>query len=309
MAVQYTRVLKQGMSGDDVLYMKESLFALGYYSKSVSRVTHNTFSADTKKAVGYYQSKNKDKEGIPLVVDYKIGPKTWGAIVRDVANIGKTSVASKIEPLLAKDYPNISKERLALINEDLKRVDESRRNIVAECLKYAYDRKTNTKKVISLYVFGANLYQKDLSLHIAKSTYINERAIARPTYFNGGRKEWMLQQLAKNPKLPCSDCSGLEIGYMRKFGYIARKTDATADTLCSSGYSKAISKSNLLPGDWTGKPGHIATYVGGNLCVEFVGGAYGCQLTDVDDRIAYNYMTGKLDRMSSWTTFRRPTKY
>ena len=65
----------------------------------------------------------------------------------------------------------------------------------------------------------------------------------------------------------------------------------------------------LKPGDWVGKSGHIATYVGANLAVEFVGGAYGCQLTDIDDRIVYNYMENKLQNMSSWTKYRRPKAY
>lgn len=291
--------------------MKQYLLALGYYDKKITKISNNHYGPDTKKAVGKYQSSNKDIYNRPLAVDYKIGKLTWDAITRDyesLQNKGDTSTADT-RILHYKDYPNISKSRLDAIEKEVQKVSTTRQKIVKESLRYAYDRMTETNKLIALYIYGANLYESNLSLHIATAAYIDKRAKARPGYFDGGRAEWMKQQVKKNPNLPCSDCSGLEIGYMRKFGIIKSTTDTTANSLCSSGYSSGISKKELKPGDWVGKSGHIATYVGANLAVEFVGGAYGCQLTDIDDRIVYNYMENKLQKMSSWTKYRRPKAY
>jgi hypothetical protein len=42
------------MSGKDVKYMKDALFALEYYDKSIEKIGSDTFGADTVKAVKLY---------------------------------------------------------------------------------------------------------------------------------------------------------------------------------------------------------------------------------------------------------------
>jgi hypothetical protein len=86
----------------------------------------------------------------------------------------------------------------------------------------------------------------------------------------------MLDEIKKNPKLPASDCSGMEVGYLREYNLVSSTFDATANGLAGSGQSKQISKNSLVPGDWVHKTGHIGTYVGGGYVVEFAGGEYGC---------------------------------
>ena len=74
-------------------------------------------------------------------------------------------------------------------------------------------------------------------------------------------------------------------------------------------HKKAINKSELIPADWVGKSGHIGTYVGGGLVVEFYGGAYGCQLTELDNRCGYDFLDKRFKKGSAWTKYRRPKYY
>ena len=73
----FTRNLKQGMVGEDVRYMKDALFALGYYAKSITKITNSSFGADTHDTVLRYQTVKA------LVTDGIIGKLTWAAIEAD----------------------------------------------------------------------------------------------------------------------------------------------------------------------------------------------------------------------------------
>lgn len=69
-----TRDLKEGMSGADVRAVKDKLFALGYYTKSVKKITHDRFGVDTTTAVKAFQkAKGLGDDGI-------VGELTWGAL-------------------------------------------------------------------------------------------------------------------------------------------------------------------------------------------------------------------------------------
>jgi peptidoglycan hydrolase-like protein with peptidoglycan-binding domain len=380
--VKYTRVLKFGSSGDDVFYIKKCLFSLKYYPSTITAITKKTFGNDTVKAVLKFQNENKDNTGKQLVADGKVGPLTWGAIVREyqkfisttqpiytapVLNgllkvgsrgeevrvvqlrlnqlgfncgtvdgifgsktkaavkafqtknglvvdgiVGSKTIAKLFEvpapaPVsLLNDYTHISKAKRDLIEKDLAGVSETRKKIVLEILRWCHDHDAGGEPR-ALYIIGANLYNTNKEIFYPTKEYIEKRAAARPSYFTGGRKEFMLAQIAKNPKLPAADCSGMEVGYMRKFGI--QTFDATANSLCSSAHSVSISKSALKPGDWVGRDGHIGTYVGGGYVVEFYGGAYTCALTALNKRTAYNFITKKLSTGSNWTKFRRPKYY
>ena len=301
--VKFTRDLKKGMGGADVRYMKDLLFYLGYYSDSIKKISSNTFGNDTVTAVKLYQSHNKDLTGKPLTVDGIIGKATWYAILRDYNEDNK-----KGERGLLDEYTHISKEKRKLIEKDLEGVSELRKEIVLEILKYAYDHETSPK-VRALYIFGANLYNADLTLNIATNAGVEKSYKAHPSYFSDGRKEWMLDRIKEDPNMPASDCSGMEIGYMRKHKLIKATADATANSLCGNTYSTAITRAQLKPGDWVGKDGHIGTYVGGGFVVEFYGGAYGCQLTNVDNRVGYDFVNKVKKTGKPWTKFRRPKAY
>lgn len=303
--IKYTRVLKLGMSGNDVKYMKDCLFKLKYYSKNITKISNNTFGNDTEKAVKIYQKENKDTSGRALVVDGKIGEKTWYAVERDYE-------AGKVKPDapsgLLDNYTHISVDKRKKIEAEIKNISKLRQEIILEILNYVYDKDV-PGDVRALYIFGANLYDTNLKINYADEAEIDRASRIYPRYFNNGRKEWMKEQVKRNPKLPASDCSGMEVGYLRKHKLVSNSFDTTANNLCSDRCSSAISKNNLKPGDWVGFNGHIGTYVGAGYVVEFAGGAYAAQLTKLDDRKLYDFIKKKVVNGSAWTKYRRPSFY
>ena len=298
--MKLTRNLKQKMSGPDVRFVKDALFSLGFYSSKIKQITSNTFGSDTFVAVCKFQrAKGLEDDGV-------VGPQTWAALEEALA-------AEK--PAKEVDFPSLDKMKhissahRAAIAKDLANVSELRQKIVLEILNYAYDKDVPGEPR-ALYIFGANLYDKDLKLNYADAAEIEKHAKRYPTYFNGGRKAWMLEQVKKNPALPASDCSGMEVGYLREHKLVPSSFDTTANNFTTAKqYSTPINKKDLKPGDWVGKAGHIGTYVGGGLVVEFYGGAYGCQLTELNNRRGWNFVAKRLEAGSPWTRFCRPTFY
>jgi hypothetical protein len=62
------------------------------------------------------------------------------------------------------------------------------------------------------------------------------------------------------------------------------------------------------PADLAWKSGHIGLYVGGGYVVEWVGGAYGCQLTKANRKV-FNFVDGKLHTMGKWSAYGDPKIY
>lgn len=284
-------LLKVGSHGEAVRVVQLRLNQLGFNCGTVDGI----FSSKTNAAVKAFQTKNG------LVVDGIIGSKTIAKLFEV-----PTPVPVPVPVSLLNDYTHISKAKRALIEKDLTGVSETRKKIVLEILRWCHDHDAGGEPR-ALYIFGANLYNVNKEIFYPTKGYIEKGAASRPSYFNGGRKEFMLAQIAKNPKLPASDCSGMEVGYMRKFGI--KTFDASANSLCSNSHSTKIDKSALKPGDWVGKDGHIGTYVGGGYVVEFYGGAYTCALTALNKRTAYNFITKRLSTGPAWTKYRKPSYY
>lgn len=299
--MELTRNLKQKMSGPDVRFVKDALFSLGFYASKIKQITNSTFGADTFVAVCKFQrAKGLEVDGI-------VGPLTWAALEKALA-AGKKEEKEVEFPSLDK-MKHISAAHRAAIAKDLAKVSELRQKIVLEILNYAYDKDVPGEPR-ALYIFGANLYDKNLKINYADAAEIEKHAKTYPSYFDGGRKQWMLEQVKKNPKLPASDCSGMEVGYLRKHKLVPKTFDTTANNFTiAKQYSTPISKKDLKPGDWVGKSGHIGTYVGGGLVVEFYGGAYGCQLTELNNRRGWNFVAKRLEAGSPWTRFCRPKFY
>lgn len=298
--MEYTRLLKRGMSGSDVRYMKDALVRLGYLRQS----THDRFGDDTFAAVKAYQRANRDIDGRRLTVDGIIGQKTWYAIVRDLALLEEQPPANTDE--IPK---NIGQTAAAAIAEALTAVSDTRKQIVLLGLPSAYDPAVPREYPYSLYIRGGNLYNTDLSLNIIDSQRIEDGANRQPEFYDGGSKEMMLETVAKYPETTGADCSGGIVGLLRKLQLVSRTFDKTADSLNSSSHSAAIEKSALRAGDFVGRSGHIGLYVGGGYVIEWAGKRYGCQLTKLDDRRVYDFVSGQTRRLSAWTKYRDPKYY
>ena len=54
--MEFTRNLKKGMSGEDVLFCKQELLELGFYGDHITTVSKKTFGADTLEAVKRFQA-------------------------------------------------------------------------------------------------------------------------------------------------------------------------------------------------------------------------------------------------------------
>lgn len=294
----FKRTLRYGMTGKDVRYCKDALFQLGYYADTVLAIKNDRFGTDTFDAVLRFQRANTDASGKKLNVDGVIGSKTWKAIEAAKA-------AAEIDVALPD---NLSDTAKVAISPALARVSATRRKLVLEALSYAFDPLVPADYPLSLYIRGANLYSAELVRTPITAARIESGAKSQPEYYDGGRKEMMLLAVKQNPAISGADCSGGIVGLLRAHKLVKSTFDATADTLASS-YSDSIAKSALTAGDWVGRSGHIGIYAGGGYVVEWMGGAYGCQLSKLDARKGYNFVSKKLVSQSAWTRYRKPDAY
>ena len=258
--MEFTRILKRYMVGDDVRAVKDRLVELGYLKKA----THNMYGDDTYKAVKAFQGVNN------LEVDGVVGPYTWAALF------------DQPQPQPAIDVPDwIAEPARTEISRALATVSQKRREICLLALQYCVDRNMGPKQLNGFYIRGANLYDKDLSLHVMTQARLASyfRRSAYEPYFDGGRKEMMQRQaMLSEYTIPGADCSGFIVGLWRKLGVVSTGFDATADHLYSS-YCVPRATSQLLPGDLAHKSGHIGLVVSPNYVVASEGGGYGIQLS------------------------------
>lgn len=287
---EFTRTLKRYMHGEDVRAVKDQLVVLGYLKKS----THNTYGNDTYRAVKAFQEANN------LEVDGMVGQLTWMAIFGDVP------------PAPSVDVPDwIAEPARSEISRALAGVTSKRREICLNALQYCVDRNSNPSILKGFYIRGANLYDKDLTLHVMTKTRLNKyfsRSAYEP-YYDDGRKEMMQKMAIKsNYTIVGADCSGMIVGLWRAAKVVSSGFDANANHLYGS-YCVPRKTTDLQPGDLAHKSGHIGLVVAPNWIVEAVGGAYGIQLTKRTDRRVMDFRDRSIHKMSKWTNFGDPKVY
>ena len=285
------------------------------YNSKIKRIISNKFRIDSVNATKKFQETYDSVCEGPLEVTGTIYEACWEAIEAAARGEIKPKVDPDPEPTptpeptpepkkgMLDSYTWIKASKRKAIEKDLLNTNEMRRNICLEILKWCYDPDYRSGDVRALYMWGGNLYNTDLKLNIATAAKIEVGAKRYPDKYDGGRKEWMLSEVAKHNDLPASDCSGMEVGWLRKFKLVNNKFDSNADTLGSEKYSVECEIKNLKPGTFAHRDGHLGTYVGGDYIVEFVGGAYGCQLTNRTNRKVWNFVEKKMHIFSSWKDF------
>ena len=299
------RTLKYLMTGEDVLDLKNKLFALGFYSAKITKITNNRFGADTVDAVKAFQTRYH------LNVDGIVGVNTWNKMQQVISGEEKPAE----ESITAQTRPRIGTKAMAAINEALQSVSEDRKKVVLKALEFATDASiaSQFEYPSSFYIRGGNLYNTDLTLNIITEKYLSGTYYKKyKSYCTSGRLEMMIAGvrffLGMNIEITGADCSGGIVGILRFFGFVDESFDDTANGLLG-GHSKGIAKTALIAGDFVGRDGHICLYVGGGYMVEWVGGEFGCQLTNMNDHKAWSFTKKKFVKQKACTKYRRPKFY
>lgn len=279
-----------------MLRAKQRLLALGCYAPHITQVTTSNFGRDTQRAVVNFQTQNA------LQADGVIGPLTLAALFPEdaTAQIALTEDGA---------FPNISKVKLASILAALEQTSEIRRAIVQDALQFTFDPAIPRDYPLSLYIRGGNLYNADLAPNVITLSRIQSGAKRQPEFYDGGRQEMMEDAVRQNPAITGADCSGGVVGLLRHADVVKPKFDLAADGFVSSRSMHRVEQSALQPADLLHKSGHIGLYAGGGFAVEWMGGAYGCQLTHLNARRGWNFVKGREDRFSAWTSFLCPDWY
>jgi len=244
-----------------------------------------------------------------LEVDGIVGQATWRALWGEES---PEEVPDRGEAYYDDLPENIGIEARTAIANAIAAVSNERRMVVMEVLRYAYDPVTEQQYPRGFYIRGGNMYNTDLKLNVMTKEKLDKylSTSSYRAYYDGGRDDMMRAAAeASGYRIPGADCSGLIIGYLRLFGYISAADDTTANGLAGSSRSRKIDKAALQPGDWAHRSGHIGVYVGGGYVVEAAGGAYGIQLTKLDDRRCWNFVTSEMEKMSPWKNYRDPKYY
>lgn len=289
------QTLRFGCTGVDVMRVKLRLHALGCFPPHISAIKNDRFGSDTRYAVQAFQAKNA------LETDGIVGPLTWNALFPEDA-------AQSAQP--RGEIPaNIGEAAAGLIAVALEGAHATRRGIVLDALQFAFDPALPRDYPTSLYIRGGNLYNADLSPNIISLSRIESGALRQPEYYDGGRREMMESAVRENPAITGADCSGGVVGLLRHAGVVKPAFDLAADGFAASKSMRRVEESELLPADLLHKAGHIGLYAGGGYAVEWMGGAYGCQLTRLNARRGWNFVKHREDRFGAWTTYLRPRWY
>lgn len=291
-----TITLRYGCAGEDVLHIKQRLLSLGCYAPQIVQVKSNTFGRDTALAVRAFQAQHA------LAADGIVGPLTYAALFPE-------EILAEVTPTLTGFPAQIGASTAAAIQTALDGANDVRRAIVLDALQFAFDPSLPRDYPTSLYIRGGNLYNADLMPNVITLSRIRTGAQRQPEFYDGGRQEMMERAVEANPLITGADCSGGVVGLLRHAGVVKPTFDHAADGFAASKSVRHIAQIELLPADLLHKSGHIGLYAGGGYAVEWMGGAYGCQLTRIAGRRGLNFVKGKEERFGAWTSFLRPNWY
>ena len=302
--------LQKGMSGPAVRAAKEMLFRLRLYAPEIAAITKDRFGSDTFRAVCAFQRQN----GLPEtgVIDAALYARLTEAAAQAAqaetpVDGAEGAAAAETETADLALPANIGPAAAKAIRAALGGASAVRRGVVQTALSFAYDPAVPRAYPLSLYIRGGNLYNTDLSPNVITLARIARGAAAQPAYYDGGRREMMEAAVRNDPHITGADCSGGVVGLLRHARCTAAGFDATANGLAAR--CRDVGAGALLPADFVHRDGHIGLYAGGGYAVEWMGGAYGCQLTVLSDRRGFDFVRGALRRMSAWTRFLRPSYY
>ncbi|HAX39675.1 MAG TPA: hypothetical protein DCY10_02175 [Clostridiales bacterium] len=291
-----TRTLRFGSTGADVMRIKQRLLALGFYAPHIKELRTETFGRDTQQAVKAYQ------ELQALVADGIVGPLTYAALFPEEVN---AQAVAAIDGIPAQ----IGAAATEALGNALVEANSVRRAIVLDALQFAFDTAIPREYPLSLYIRGGNLYNTNLLPNVITLARIASGAKRQPEFYDDGRREMMERAVLQNPGITGSDCSGGVVGLLRHAGVVKPGFDLSADGFANSNSVRQIASGDLMPADLLHKSGHIGLCVGGGYAVEWMGGAYGCQLTRIARRRGWNFVKRKEDAFGSWTSFLRPNWY
>ena len=286
------RVLHHGDVGDDVLFIKQELFAKGFYPPSVTKIESDKWGNDTDVAVENFRNRYIPKG--------EINETLWNAIIA-------------ADALPEPEIPaNIGITARAAIERSLAGVSAKRKNMVLDALQYAWDSEVPAEFPYSFYIRGANLYDHAGDPHVMTKARLDSyfSRSAYQQYFSGGRKEMMLRA-AEASGYTCTgaDCSGGVVGLLRNAKIVNDGWDCSANGFFNqTGTWKHVRPAELLPGDLVHKDGHIGMYVGGTYTVSWEGGAYGCQLISVgtdlkSKRRDFDFVSRSYKTLNAWENF------
>jgi hypothetical protein len=272
------------------------LLELGCYPAHTAQLKSDAFGRDTQLAVKVFQAQHS------LVADGIVGPQTYAALFPEEAP----------EPPVFKQegFPaQIGGVAVAAIRISLEGANETRCAIVLDALQFTYDPAQPHEFPLSLYIRGGNIYNADGKPNVITLARIASGALRQPEFYDGGRQEMMERAVQQNPAITGADCSGGIVGLLRHAGIVKPTFDLAADGFAASKSVRYIAQGDLKPADLLHKSGHIGLYVGGGYAVEWMGGAYGCQLTKVTNRRGWNFVRCKEERFGAWTAFLQPNWY
>lgn len=295
--MEWYRNIKRYVSGDDVLYAKQKLVELGY----LYAATKKRFGDDSFRATKAFQAAN----GLP--VTGIIGRETWAALFGD---------PKPVPPVEVPDW--IAEPARTEIAQALSATSVKRKEICLMALQYCVDRNKNPSRLKGFYIRGANLADKDLSIHYMTESRLNsyfKRSSYAP-YYDNGRKEMMLRQAKESGyTIVGADCSGMIVGLWKLAHVVGAGFDATADNLYGS-YCVPRKVADLQPGDLCHRSGHIGLVVCGpaystvgGWCIEDGGGAFGIQIGKRKDRRLLDFRDRSVHKMSGWQHYGDPKVY